>query len=131
MKTINKLKELDTSDNRLKQYVKEYLIEYGEDYDDMSDFIKEILEHGCQSGIVGALIYYKDTNEFYDKYEDEIEDLLEEYQNSCGYSNRMEAISNLNGASDVGNIMQEKNLLAWMGFEEMVRLIAEEIGVEW
>ena len=127
----DKLKELDTTNNRLKKYVTEHLIEFGEGYDDVSEYIKEILEHGCQSGIVGSLIYYKDTNEFYDTYEDEIEDLLEQYQDNCGYSNRMEAIANLNGASDVGNIMQEKNLLAWMGFEEMVREIADELEVEW
>ena len=130
MKAIDKLKNYEPS-NRLQEYVKDYLLEYGEEYDDISDYISDILKNGCQSGIVGSLIYYKDTNEFYDKYEDEIEDLLEEYQDNCGYNNRMEAIANLNGADDVGNIMQEKNLLAWFGFETAVSNIADELEIEW
>ena len=33
---------------------------------------KEIVEHGCVSGVAHAPIYYKDTLAFFDKYEDEM-----------------------------------------------------------
>ena len=34
--------------------------------------LKEIADHGCQSGVCSQHIYYGDTLEFYDNYEDEI-----------------------------------------------------------
>ena len=33
---------------------------------------KEIVEHGCVSGVAHDHIYYKDTLSFFDKYEDEV-----------------------------------------------------------
>ena len=33
---------------------------------------KEIVEHGCVSGVATDHIYYKDTLAFFDKYEDEM-----------------------------------------------------------
>ena len=33
---------------------------------------KEIVEHGCVSGVATDHIYYKDTLSFFDKYEDEM-----------------------------------------------------------
>ena len=36
------------------------------------DTLKEIVEHGCQSGVAHDHIYYSDTIKFFDEYEDEI-----------------------------------------------------------
>ena len=36
------------------------------------DVLKEIADHGCQSGVCSQHIYYGDTIKFYDTYEDEI-----------------------------------------------------------
>ena len=38
--------------------------------------LKEIADHGCQSGVCSQHIYYGDTIKYYDKYEDEIMDEL-------------------------------------------------------
>ncbi len=40
---------------------------------DLQD-LKTIAEHGCVSGCAFDHIYYSETSEFYDKYEDEIND---------------------------------------------------------
>ena len=40
--------------------------------------LKEIVNHGCQSGVCFKHIYYGDTISFFDKYEDEIYSELEE-----------------------------------------------------
>ena len=40
------------------------------------DQLKEIADHGCQSGVCSQHIYYGDTIKFYDKYETEILDEL-------------------------------------------------------
>ena len=38
--------------------------------------LKEIADHGCQSGVCSQHIYYGDTIKFFDNYEDEIMDEL-------------------------------------------------------
>ncbi len=38
---------------------------------------KEIVNHGCQSGVCSQYIYYADTIRFFDKYENEIVDYVE------------------------------------------------------
>ena len=62
---------------------------------------KEIVEHGCVSGVAHDHIYYKDTLSFFDKYEDEMieyitdnlgEDIVKEMwtnnsNNYTGYKN--------------------------------------------
>ena len=42
------------------------------DYDDF----KEIVRHGCESGVCFQHIYYGDTIKFFDTYEDEVLDYL-------------------------------------------------------
>ena len=42
-------------------------------FDDI-DEIRDIATHGCEGGVSG-FIYYKDTREFFEKYEDDIEDV--------------------------------------------------------
>ena len=48
-----------------------------ERFDDM-DEIKDVAEYGCQAG-VSDFIYSSELAEFFDKYEDEIEDELDTY----------------------------------------------------
>ena len=36
------------------------------------DTLREIVEHGCASGVAHQHIYYSDTIKFFDNYEDEI-----------------------------------------------------------
>ena len=51
-----------------------------ERFDD-ADEIKDVAEHGCIGGVSG-FIYYSETEKFFDEYEDEIYD----YLNDCGFS---------------------------------------------
>ena len=37
---------------------------------------KEIVDHGCQSGVCSQYIYYADTIKFFDNYEEEITDYI-------------------------------------------------------
>ena len=39
--------------------------------------LKEIADHGCQSGVCSQHIYYGDTISFFETYEDEITDYIE------------------------------------------------------
>ena len=84
--------------------------------------IEEVLEHGCVSGIVGSLIYYYQTEEFFDKHKDAINDLAHELSEDL-YGNPFEIYHNLNGGCS-------KNNMAWFGFEEVTRIIASELEMD-
>ena len=46
-----------------------------------ADEIKDVATYGCEGGVSG-FIYYSETSKFFDEYEDEIYD----YLNDCDYS---------------------------------------------
>jgi hypothetical protein len=46
-----------------------------------ADEIKDVATYGCEGGVSG-FIYYSETEKFFDEYEDEIYD----YLNDCDYS---------------------------------------------
>ena len=45
--------------------------------------LKEIADHGCQSGVCSQHIYYGDTIKFFDNYEDEIMDYFTDNYDSA------------------------------------------------
>jgi len=77
----------------------------------ISCFFEDLLQHGCISGMVGSLIYYADTEAFFDNHYHEIMELKEEFEESIGEPMRLPY--NL------------KNHLAWFGFEETARRLWE------
>ena len=83
--------------------------------------INEVLEYGCISGIVGSLIYYYQTEAFFNRHKEAINDLAHELSEEI-YGNPFEIYHNLNGGCS-------KNNMAWFGFEEVTRLIAEELEI--
>jgi len=127
-KLKTKLEELKTTSKPLKKYVVEYVLEEFNNYDDIKDFFKDLSYGGCSSGMISDLIYYKDTSDFFDNYEDEIEDLITLNMDRFGIETRPLFINSLNGSAE--NIAQEKNLLSWFAFEEVARDLSEELGFE-
>lgn len=86
-------------------------------HEDITNFITDLLQHGCISGMVGSLIYYTDTRKFYDRHYHEIEELRYELEESFGEPLKPE-----------GDL---KNWYAWLAFEETTRHIAGELEIEW
>ena len=74
---------------------------------------KEIVEHGCVSGVAHDHIYYKDTLSFFDKYEDE---MIEYITDTLG-DDVVEEIWNNNS----NNITGYKNDVTW-SFIELVAM---------
>ena len=103
---------IQNSPNTLRAEVAEEALECG---GDITIFFSDLLQQGCQSGMVGKLIYYHDTHKFFDKYYNEIEDLRSELEESFG--------SPLQPKGDL------KNWFAWMAFEETARIIADELTI--
>ena len=48
------------------------------------DTISDVVLNGCQGGTIGELIYYADTNAFYEKYQEEIWQMLWDSYSDCG-----------------------------------------------
>jgi hypothetical protein len=108
----NLIKEKPVS---LEAEVAKEALEYGSQ--DIISFFTDLLQHGCQSGMIAKLIYYSDTHAFYDKYYHEIEEIRYELEESLGEP--------LQPKGDL------KNWYAWLAFEETARKIADEFKIEW
>ena len=124
---LKKLKSETT--NELEKYVLDDIIEYGQIEPELENYLKDVLNHGCQSGICSGLIYYKDTNNFYDKFEGEIWDIVNNISEEMEEST-FQMIDGLNGSKNVGSNEQFKNLLAWFAYEETCRKIADKLEIE-
>lgn len=109
--------------NGMYEYVVDDLVEDCEGYDGATLMEKlwkrceDVLTHGCVSGMVGSLIYYTDTTAFFDKYVDEIYDLIEDY----GPDEFLEMISaNVSATEILVNADTAKNWITWRAYEEVV-----------
>ena len=123
--TVNNLKTLRrNSDNKLFRHVCSCVIGRWSDYSDKVNIFKDVLYHGCVSGIVSELIYYSDTIRFYKRYRDEINALLKELMDGTGlYSMKDLFGKNWDDEDPLIIDTHNRNLLAWFGFEETLRNI--------
>lgn len=128
MEITDKMIEEARNGSGLKNSVLDWLEAEDEEY--RAGLLEDLSQHGCISGMVGGLIYYHETVRFHDDHESEIWDMLEEYRGEFGHETIMEFIATLNGAKNVGDLDQQKNLLAWFAFEETARRIADQLGLE-
>jgi hypothetical protein len=62
----------------LRNEVKEILEGMIDDDYDMGAILRDLVQEGCQSGMIGGLIYYSDTKKFYERHEEEIENMLDQ-----------------------------------------------------
>ena len=85
------------------------------------DYLKDVCNHGCISGMVGGLIYYQDTTKFFENHKNEINDLLTEIIKETG----LDIFELFGNKIDVEDPLfletQNQNLLAWFGYEEVAR----------
>lgn len=103
----------------LKKAVTEWIEEQNEE--GYTSAVQDLLDNGCQSGMVSELIYYSDTQAFFRKHKKEINSLLSDTLDGCGctvdelFGDRWETSDPM--AEDINN----QNLLAWFSFEETAR----------
>ena len=114
IKLRNKLKEIFENEvNTIRSAVAEEAL----DHEAPALFFEDLQSHGCISGLVGRLIYYTDTQAFYDDHYAEIESLREDWEEECGEP--------LNIQGDL------KNFFAWFAFERTAyRMAIEDLGLE-
>ena len=106
----------NTMEGTLKHEVAEILVDELTDIEDdeILSYMRDIIDYGCVSGTVKSLITYKDTEKFFNKYADEIFDLMNEKRDD-GW--------------DLNNIEFNKNNLAWFAFETIAQEIYYEMEV--
>lgn len=108
---------IDEDKESIRAYVAEDILDSLDGYNgDAAGYLKDVSYGGCQSGMVSGLVYYTDTKAFYIKYIDEIDELREEMEQSIGEPLKIGFPS--------------YNWLAWFGYEETARKIADELGIE-
>ena len=117
--------------NKLKDYVIDYYIDDYDSYSDDESFIKgmeDLQRYGCVSGMIGSLIYYDDTNKFYDKYKEEINELLSNLIEGTGLSMQELFGDKFDNEDPLVLDYSNKNLLAWFGFEETANSLYEQVN---
>ena len=115
--------------SKLRNHVEKWIKEEARDgYDgDKEAVIKDLMRGGCQSGMVGHLIYYTDTVKFYKKYQVEISALLYEILESSGCSIAEMFGEKWDAEDPLALDTMNQNLLAWFGFEETASQIQNEL----
>ena len=128
---MNKLED-EHAETALEQYALDWLNEEAEDRDDgVEGVYSDLMQGGCQSGIVGDLIYYHDTLKFYKEHQTDIGKLLAETLEGIGCGGPAELFGDKWEKEDPMAVYQlNQNLLAWFGFEEAARLVAGRAGIE-
>ena len=123
--TLQNIKSLKRdTENKLTRHVCNYIILHWNDYDEKKYIFTDVLEHGCQSGVVGELIYYCDTVRFYKQYKNEITTLLYQTMQETGLYSPSDLFGDKWDKEDpLANDDFNQNLLAWFGFEETLREI--------
>lgn len=124
--TLENLETLRTHHSvSLRDDVIDHIVDNWEDYDTKSDIFLDILTLGCKSGIVPSLIYYSDTSAFYEKHKSAIGDMLYEEMVNTGLSID-KLFANWEAFDPLALLPYNRNILAWFGFEEMTRRIANQ-----
>ena len=119
----NQLKKLPTHS------LKAWVIQTALDEDSPIDWLRDVTRHGCVSGMATELIYYHDTVKFYDRFSDEIWEMVNEFCDSTGFK----LGKFLDGFSvPMNDDTRFKNGLAWFSVEETANQLLSEIeGGDW
>ena len=122
--TLSNVRSLKRDASPLYRRVCNYVIDEWGNYEDKVNIFTDVLYYGCQSGMVGFLIWYSDTTAFYKKYREEINELLYDVQASTGLYGMKDLFGKRWDEEDPLAIEDyNQNLLAWFGFEETLRNI--------
>ena len=80
--------------------------------------LKEIVDHGCQSGVCSQHIYYGDTIEFFDTYEDEIVEFIADELGSDSLTDLFDATK---------DVSTYKNDCTWTFIELVAMHVVDEV----
>ena len=109
----------------IRDEVIEWLAEFKDEVEEDTVRLRQLAEHGCMSGMVGGLTYYRDTCEFFEKHKLEIQTML-----STDLDDYDASLTDLFPDWDMGDPLvldtQNQNLLAWYAFERTASDVLRE-----
>jgi len=116
------------AETKLEKAVARIVSKRGED---CLSFINDVMTGGCVCGTVSELIYYCDTLAFYKKYRKDIQKLAVDMMEDLGEDSLKGIFGEKFDSPDpFCRRNSNQNLLAWYGFEEALRTLAERIGLD-
>lgn len=98
----------------VKLFVINDLLDVSDNDEEIVTYISDVLNHGCQSGIVTSLIYTSDTKNFTKNYLDEVLEILDELIQNIG----------------IPAFTIDSNSLAWLAYEETLRQLILELDLD-
>ena len=78
-----------------------------------ADELEDIATHGCESGCAGGMIYYSETIALFDKYRDELFEIVGNYMEAVGEDNDLPAYVRRNA----GTFNTFANAMVWTAAE--------------
>ena len=130
--TNNEVKEVlrDMKRDRLFKRVINEIVADSKDYsgENMQERLQARLSdvgHGLSSGIVGSMIYYKDTTKFFNLYRKEIEKLWQEFSFETGM--KLSDLRDFDESDPFIRDTSNKNLLAWWAYEEIAVMLENQL----
>ncbi len=128
---LAELKENYTPTTELETEVLEIILDEASDYDSFESYLEDLLNMGCISGMVGALIYYSDTQEFCKRHAHDVNELLNNKLFECGLDTPYQLFGEKWDKEDTLCLAAtNQNLLAWFAYEETARDIAMNLNLE-
>ena len=125
LENVEKIK--NATDNKLVKWVCDYIARVWNKYDDKKYIFLDVIKYGCVSGVCRDLIFYEQTKRFYEAHKYEINELI--YK--CGYTDLSDLFGDKWDTHDPLALEDDnKNTLAWFGFEETLTNIAYKFGIE-
>ena len=132
-KALNSLKKEKEFSDRLSKRVINDMLSNAYSTSDLKYHMEDIAEFGCSGGNVMSLIYYSETERFFNCYRKEIIKLFREYI----YYNTESVYEDSKGLytkiydtviyeDQKRFTTEEKNSLAWFAYEETVRRITQD-----
>ena len=90
--------------------------------------LKEMALYGCQNGFSG-LIYYNETSELYDNYQDDIWEINQSYAEDMGWNSALDLFAGYSPSKEfVTTLSMFKNTMVWSAAEILAQLIVSERG---
>lgn len=85
------------------------------------DELKAIAEHGCASAAPHGMIYYTETTDLYNRFADDLHEIVGDYMDSTG----VDDFKYLN--ENIGNAVQFRNAMVWLCAELVAYDMASEL----
>lgn len=99
-------------------FVDDYLYDmayHASGYENPRNFFSDLAYGGCQSGLIGMLIYNSDCKKIYIEHLDDFENMVEEYQEELG-----EPLENKSG-------LPRYTFVTWFAYEELGFTVANQL----